>query len=129
VVHGGQQPVNGATVQLYSVGTGGDGSAAMPLLTPAVMTGPDGGFTLTGLYTVSFGDGAGVSGGDGRQSRREREQSQPGADGRAGPCGNLTGNTYIVINELTTVGAVYPLAPFIPSPPAIGSATGDAWWA
>ena len=38
VVRGGQQPVTGATVQLYAVGTTGDGSAAMALLSPAAMT-------------------------------------------------------------------------------------------
>jgi hypothetical protein len=32
LVHGGQQPVIGATIQLYAVGTTGYGSAATPLL-------------------------------------------------------------------------------------------------
>ncbi len=31
-VHGGQQPVTGATIQLYAAGTGGDGTAATPLI-------------------------------------------------------------------------------------------------
>ena len=31
-VHGGQQAVSGSTVQLYSVGTSGNGSAASPLI-------------------------------------------------------------------------------------------------
>ncbi|MGD0798684.1 MAG: choice-of-anchor D domain-containing protein [Acidobacteriaceae bacterium] len=35
-------------------------------------------------------------------------------------------STFIVINELTTVGAVYPLAAFMSSPSAVGSGTGDA---
>src|ERR1700722_15377002 len=69
-VHGGQQPVTGATIQLYTVGTSGDGSAATPLLTTIVTTSdgsglmnananagnafntmPAGSFTVTGLYT------------------------------------------------------------------------------
>jgi hypothetical protein len=37
-VHGGQQAVSGSTIQLYAVGTTGDGSAATPLLTQAVTT-------------------------------------------------------------------------------------------
>src|ERR1700744_5620042 len=32
-VMGGQQPISGATIQLYAVGSAGDGSAASPLLT------------------------------------------------------------------------------------------------
>jgi hypothetical protein len=42
-VHGGQQPVTGSTIQLYAVGTTGDGSAATPL--------------LSGLFTTSDGSG------------------------------------------------------------------------
>jgi hypothetical protein len=50
VVDGGQQPVSGATIQLYAVGTTGDGSAATALLSPAVTTDVNGGFALTGLF-------------------------------------------------------------------------------
>ena len=50
-VHGGQQPVSGATIQLYAVGITGDGSAPTPLLTPSIQTNAAGGFILTGLYT------------------------------------------------------------------------------
>jgi hypothetical protein len=39
-VHGGQQPVSGATIQLYAVGTTGDGSSSTPLLTALRMTIP-----------------------------------------------------------------------------------------
>ena len=37
-VHGGQQPVAGASIQLYAVGTTGDGSAATPLVSSTVTT-------------------------------------------------------------------------------------------
>ena len=43
-----------------------------------------------------------------------------------GPCNNLSVSTYITINELTTVGAVYPLAAFMTSVGAVGSGSGDA---
>jgi hypothetical protein len=43
-----------------------------------------------------------------------------------GPCGNLSASTFIFINEVTTVAAVYALAPYISSPSAIGSAPADA---
>src|ERR1700756_3837028 len=49
-VHGGQQPVVGATVQLYAAGTAGYGSSATPLLTSAVTTDPTGSFSITGDY-------------------------------------------------------------------------------
>src|SRR5438445_4103263 len=50
-VHGGQQPVSGATLQLYAVGTTGDGSAATALLTQAVTSDANGNFDITGAYT------------------------------------------------------------------------------
>ena len=37
-VHGGQAPVTGSTIQLYAVGTSGDGSQATPLITATVTT-------------------------------------------------------------------------------------------
>jgi len=49
-VHGGQQPISGATIQLYAVGTTADGSASSPLLTSTVTTNSNGGFN-TGSFT------------------------------------------------------------------------------
>src|SRR6516225_6146043 len=54
-VHGGQQPVSGAVVQLYAVGTNGDGSAATPLLNQSVISDANGNFTLTNLYSCPSG--------------------------------------------------------------------------
>src|SRR5271155_106496 len=51
LVHGGQQPVTGATLQLYAVGTTGDGSASTPLLSPAPVSDANGGFNISGAYT------------------------------------------------------------------------------
>ena len=127
-VHGGQQPVSGATIQLYTVGTSGDGSAATQILTTTVKTGSDGGFELGGTYTcpsatalvyiVATGGNPGLS---------------PGTNNLAldlmaalGQCGTLTNSTFISIDEVTTVAAVYALAPFMNSYSSIGSALGDA---
>ena len=128
LVHGGQQPVTGATIQLYAVGTTGDGSASTPLLSPAPVTDASGTFNISGTYTcpspsalvyiVASGGNPGLS---------------PGTNNAAlslmaalGPCGNLSPSTFILVNELTTVAAVYALAPYMTSPSAIGSAAGDA---
>jgi trimeric autotransporter adhesin len=43
-----------------------------------------------------------------------------------GPCGNLTASTVIMVNELTTVAAVWPLAPFMSSYSSVGSGSSDA---
>jgi streptogramin lyase len=43
-----------------------------------------------------------------------------------GPCGNLTSSTFININEVTTVAAIWALAPFMSSPTAIGAPSTNA---
>jgi hypothetical protein len=128
LVHGGQQPVTNATIQLYAVGTTGDGSAATPLLSPPVVTDGNGGFNLHGAYTcpspsslvyiVASGGNPGLFAGTNNSSLFLMAA--------LGPCGNLTSSTFIFIDELTTVAAVYSLAPFMASPSAIGSAPTDA---
>lgn len=126
-VRGGQQPVSGATIQVYAVGTANDGSAATPLLSPAVKTDANGEFTLpngicpspsTLVYIVATGGNPGLA---------------PGTNNAAlslmaaiGPCSNMTSTSFININELTTVAAVWALAPYMSSYSAIGSASANA---
>ncbi len=50
-VHGGQQAVVGAHIQLYVAGNGGNGSASSPLLNTTVTSGTNGGFSITGDYS------------------------------------------------------------------------------
>ena len=50
-LHGGQQPISGASVQLYAAGTTGYGSSATALLSSPVITYANGAFSITGGYT------------------------------------------------------------------------------
>jgi phosphatidylserine/phosphatidylglycerophosphate/cardiolipin synthase-like enzyme len=43
-----------------------------------------------------------------------------------GPCGDLASSTYVVMNELTTIGAVAALSNFMASYASVGSGSGDA---
>src|ERR1700722_16652441 len=52
---GGQQPVVGATIQLYEIGQTGYPSAAKPILTSSVLTVAGGTFSITGDYTCDAG--------------------------------------------------------------------------
>jgi len=110
IVHGGQQPVSGATIQLYTVGTTGLKSASAPLIGSSVQTDSGGNFTITNLfncgsatqvYIVSTGgdSGSGIN-------------SAITLAAALGPCSALTSGTFIVINEVTTIAAAYALAPF-----------------
>jgi hypothetical protein len=115
-VHGGQQPVNGATIQLYTVGVSGEHSASTPLIAAgSVMSDANGNFSITGKYDCTTIPATQVyivaTGGD------------PGAGTNTalslmaalGSCATLQANaatTFIQINEVTTVAAAYALAPF-----------------
>jgi hypothetical protein len=125
--YGGQQPVSDATIQLYAVGTAGDGSAATPLLTQAVTSDANGEFTLSGyvcptpstlVYLTATGGNPGLPNG--------LTNPQLALMAALGACGSLTPTTTINVNELTTVTAVWPLAPFMSSYSAIGSGSSDA---
>src|SRR5579884_1591053 len=54
IVHGGQQPITGATITLWSVGTTGYGSSGTSLTTTT--TDSTGAFNITGSYTCPGSD-------------------------------------------------------------------------
>ena len=141
---GGQQPVKGAHIQLYAVGKGGDGSAAVPLLQSTVTTSdgsgasnanantgnsnntlPAGAFTISNSYscqsqsTLVYITATGGDAGTGNNSGIAELAA-------IGPCGTLSTATNLNINEMTTVGALAALYPYASSISAIGSGTGDA---
>jgi polygalacturonase len=147
-VRGGQQPVTGSTIQLYAVGTTGDGSAATPLIGATVTTSdgsgnasngnanagnmfnslPAGSFTITSDYTCpTAGTEVYLTGTGGNPGLTTGTSNAALALMAAlGPCGNLTSSTYITMNELTTVGSIAALANYMTSYSALGSGSADA---
>ena len=125
-VHGGQQPVAGATIQLYAMGTTGLKSASTPLIASTVLTDAGGNFTITGTYTcpsntsqVYLAATGGNPGGG--------VNSAIALTAALGNCSNLQANaatTFINLNELTTVAAAYGLQPFAADLTHVG-ATGS----
>jgi GH35 family endo-1,4-beta-xylanase len=126
-VHGGQQPVSGANIQLYAAGTVGSASAAQPLLRQAVQTDASGSFDITGLYICPSSSA---------QVYITAQSGNPGLNAGTrnnaialmavlGPCGDLSSSTRLTINEVTTVGAVWPLAPYMASITQIGAPLND----
>lgn len=124
-VHGGQQPIVGATIQLYTVGTTADGSAATPLLTSTVTSDATGSFTITGLYSCTNATQVYIvaTGGNPGLSTANPDIALMAA---LGPCSSLTPSTFINIDEVTTVAAIVALAPYTTSASAIGSSSSDA---
>lgn len=115
LVHGGNQPVSGSTIQLYTAGSSGNGSAATPMLNPAVTTDASGNFNITSkyncvhstdqVYITSTGGNPGLAAGTNNNALVLMAA--------IGNCGNLSSTPFLFINEVTTAAAVYALAPFI----------------
>jgi len=127
-VHGGQQPITGATIQLYATGALGDGSSSTPLLSAVVKTDSTGSFDLSGLYTCPSAATNVYMTATGGNPGLQAGVTNPNIAALValGPCGNLTASSYIEISELSTVAAVYALAPFMQSYSAVGSGALDS---
>lgn len=128
LVHGGNNPVSGATIGLYRAGTSGYGSAATQILTQSVTTDSNGFFGLTGKYSCASSTD---------QMYITATQGNPGLGTSAnnpalvmvaalGDCGSLSASTYITINEITTVAAAWALAQFATDYAHIGTSSTNA---
>ena len=120
---GGQQPVTNMTLQLYDAGATGYGSSATGLLTdPLPQTGSNGQFSFANpscasdpsnkdqIYLVGTGgDPMAAPQGTGPNPANSHLALMVAL----GACGNLNNIAHIHMNELTTVAAVWALAPFM----------------
>jgi hypothetical protein len=126
-VRGGSQPISYSTIQLYAVGISGLGSQPTPLLLRAVHSDGQGNFTLTGLYScpsatvpvyiTATGGNPGLA--DGTNNSWIRLIAA------LGECGNLGPNSFININEVTTVGTLWALQEFIAQDGSIAGPAGS----
>ncbi|MFC6645504.1 beta strand repeat-containing protein [Granulicella cerasi] len=107
---GGQQPVNGSKVQLWAASASGYG--ATPSLLASATSNSNGGFSL-GSYTCPANSYAYItaSGGD-PQIGTGQSNDTIAMMTALGPCSSLSSSTYISINEVTTVAAVWALQAF-----------------
>ncbi len=144
-VFGGQQPVSGSALQLYAVGTTGDGSAATALISANVTTSdgsgqansnanagnannslPTGSFTLTGDFTCPSAPSEVYLVARGGNSGFGTNNAALTLMAGLGPCGDLSSSTYIALNEVTTVGVVAALSNFMSSYANVGSGSSDS---
>jgi hypothetical protein len=128
-VMAGTAPVSGATVTLYAEGTTGYSSLASPVpLTgggSSVKTNSSGGFSIppgymctsqtSQLYLVATGGNAGGG-----------VNPNLALMTAIGPCQGINANANIVINEVTTIASVWPLAPFTADALDIGASSSNA---
>ncbi len=128
-VHGGIQPIAGATIQLFAAGNGGNGSQSLSLLTTPVITDAQSHFSLTGDYSCPSANA---------QVYLVARGGNPGYPGNVnnqalvllsalGSCSNLIANpnAFISVSEVSTVAAVYALAPFMTAYDHVGASASN----
>ena len=118
--------VSDASVQLYAVGENGAGSASAALGQP-VVTDNNGRFVVTGpyqcpspssqLYLVVSGGNAGQASGTYNSALRLFTL--------LGPCNQLSGTKVYPVDEVTTVGSIWPLSRWMLSDSRLGSSPDD----
>ena len=123
-LHGGQQPVAGASVQLWAVGMTGNASAATPLLAQPAITDAGGNFSIPATYMCPSSSALVYLTGTG---------GNPGLAGTVNNgalalmaalsrCGDPNGPAFVDIDEVTTVAAVTAFAPYMTAIDHVGSA-------
>lgn len=128
VAFGGQQPVTGMTLQLYDASNGGYGSAATAMLTGTPpTTDSNGNFSFTipacphpGDQIYLVGTGGDPVAGNAANSGSTAANPNLALMVALGNCSGLGALPGLHMNELTTVAAVWALAPFM-------SGTTDAY--
>ena len=111
----GQQPLIGASVELYAAGTSGNGSKGVELLSTALSTDSTGAFSVAADYDCPSANS---------QIYLVARGGKPGSAASAdndsialltalGACNEAASASRVVINEVTTAAAVYALAQFL----------------
>lgn len=110
-VHGGQQPVSGASIALYAVNTTSLRGASTSLLSQPVLTDRQGNFNIPDPNICPAGDYVYIvaSGGDPGAGTNAASVLMAGL----GSCTGVAANSFVNINEVTTVATAYALAPFM----------------
>lgn len=130
-VQHGQQPIVGATIQLYAASATGYGAPSVPLLSSSskvypVVTNASGHFSIAGDFScpsnsLVYLTATGGSAGTGNNPALTLMTA-------LGSCSALAANgtsVAIMVNELTTVGSVWALAPFMTGASSVGTSASN----
>jgi len=124
----GKQPLIGAAVQLYAAGTSGNGSTGTPLLAAALTADANGDFTVpAGYYCPLAASQLYVVARGGRPGAAAASANSAAVLMTAlGPCDQSVASSQIVVNEVTTVAAVYALSQFLSAGANLGASATNS---
>ena len=125
-VHGGQQPITGASVQLWAVGASGYGSAATKLGS-SVASDSNGNFSL-GAYTCPTPNTLTYITASGGNPGLGSANPNIMLAAALGPCSSLTPSTFIFMDEVTTAATAFALGQYF-TPAVGGPSTADSFGA
>jgi hypothetical protein len=135
LVYGGQQPVTGATIQLYAAGAptsgGSFGTGATALITGTLpTTDNNGAFSITGKYTLpstpSYFYIVSTGGSPGLGNRANPDIVLMAAIGGCAATSTLSSSLFININEVTTAATILEFASGLEANPFMAAPTGAA---
>ena len=122
-LHGGQQPVSGATIELFAA-NGGFKPSSLRIMNPTTSD-SQGNFSLTGLYTCPFPDSEVYLVAFGGDPGLGKNNPNIGLMAALGPCGNLATSNFIWVNEVTTVASIEALSSYMYAYNSLGPDVGD----
>jgi streptogramin lyase len=118
----GQQPLTGASVELYAAGTSGNGSDGLALLSAALTSDGKGAFSVPAGYTCpSASSQIYLIARGGKLGSAAANNSAITLLTALGACNQVSGPA--TINEATTVAAAYALAPFLSAGGNLGASS------
>lgn len=123
-VHGGQQPIVNAAIHLYAASTSGYGAAVSDLLTITVNTDSNGSFNFpSSAYSCTAGQQLWIVAIGGQPGGVAGTNANAANMAALGDCSSVNDSTFVNINEVSTVGSVFALAPFMTNYSSIGTSS------
>ncbi len=120
-VHGGQQPVAGATVTLWAAGTSGYGTGASVVATADAPTDAGGNFNFASLTCPAADTPVYLTAQGGNAGYNTNANIMLAAG--LGACGGLA-DVSVTLNEVTTVATAFALSHFFTTTLGVGSSDG-----
>ncbi len=122
----GVQPIAGASVQLYAMGTTGNGSAGTALLSGALTSDTSGSFTVASGYGCPAASSQLYVVVRGGQVGKASSNAAIALIAPIGQCNQVNGSAQFVVNEVTTAATVWGLAQFLSAGGNAGATESNA---